>query len=214
MPYLKWIIAGTIGAAIGTIAWIVVGYFGYEVGWIAWGVGFLAGLGVRVVAGEENEGAVPGVIAAVIAIIAVLIGKYCVASILVNSALAEIGDLKVTDMDVMIAQEADAYAEELSADGTEVKWPKAAEDEDALLEDQYPAEVWTEGERRWHALSKDEQQDKIGQHEEFMASLMGELVASTQMEVFKESFTPWDFLWFGLALVTAFRVGSATYTTE
>ena len=53
--------AGFIGAAIGGGVWVGVGYFAEaEVGYIAWGIGLLAGIGVRVVANEDDLGMMSG----------------------------------------------------------------------------------------------------------------------------------------------------------
>jgi len=76
LSFPKWIVAGGIGGLIGAAIWAGISYAtNYEVGWIAWGVGFLVGVGVRVSAGENEEGFAPGLTAAVVAIVAVLGGK-------------------------------------------------------------------------------------------------------------------------------------------
>jgi len=57
MNFLKWLLAGFIGAAIG----VGVGYFAEaKVGYIAWGIGLLAGIGVRVAANEDDLGMMSG----------------------------------------------------------------------------------------------------------------------------------------------------------
>ena len=60
MNFLKWLLAGFIGAAIG----VGVGYFAEaKVGYIAWGIGLLAGIGVRVAANEDDLGMMSGIAA-------------------------------------------------------------------------------------------------------------------------------------------------------
>jgi hypothetical protein len=67
---------GLVAGAIGAGIWAVIAYFtGFELGWIAWGVGLLVGVGVAI--GNKGEGSVPaGVLAAVLAILSVVGGKY------------------------------------------------------------------------------------------------------------------------------------------
>ncbi len=199
-------------AAVGTVAWVLVGYLGYEVGWIAWGVGFLAGLGVRIAAGEEKEGVTPGIIAAAIAIGAVLLGKYCVAYIAVNSAFSDMGDIVSVSTEQMISDEADKYVDELEQGGSKITLPEGADNEDTPLAESYPKEVWAEADRRWNALSPDDQKKRTKEYQERVAMVINQIAGSARDQVFKDSFTPWDLLWFGLALVTAFKVGSATYS--
>jgi hypothetical protein len=81
----KWILAGSIGGAIGAAVWAAISYFANaEVGYVAWGIGFIVGFMVRLVAGEKEEGLAPGLTAALIAVVAVLGGKYAGVQLLVN----------------------------------------------------------------------------------------------------------------------------------
>ena len=93
MDFIKWFVGGLIGAAIGGAVWIAVGYFlEAEVGYIAWGIGLLAGIGVRAMAGN-SEGAMCGIAGVLSAVGVVLLSKYLVISLHVNALIAKEADL-------------------------------------------------------------------------------------------------------------------------
>ena len=96
---------------MGAAVWAGIAYFaGYEVGWVAWGIGALVGVAVRFASkpdvsytGDAAEDAIrelhaesdqigPGSIAAAIAIVAVLVGKYLAVMLLLgNISLDDLG---------------------------------------------------------------------------------------------------------------------------
>jgi hypothetical protein len=215
MSYWKWLLAGLIGAAIGGAIWVAVGYFGHlEVGWIAWGVGLLAGVAVRMAAGE-TEGYGPGIAALIAAVAVVAVSKYVVVELAVNESLEQFmaEGLQPPTEEQSIAAIADMVAGEYEAQNKPVQWPASLAD-DAPEEAAYPAEIWAEAKRRWQALSPEEQQrNRDTQQEEAQAALA---LFNTQIkqEIFKQSFSPWDLLWFGLAAWTAFKVGSGLAANE
>lgn len=210
MSFLKWFAAGIVGAAAGGAAWVLIGHFAnYEVGWIAWGIGFLAGAAVRVVAGDA-QGPAPGLAAVAAAAAGVAVSKYVVVALMVNQIL---GQMQVQKPDfasepAAIARTADEIiATEYEAAGKEVEWPADADFESDDLRSTYPPEIWTAAERKWNALSD---ADKQGRREAWVREFDEGVpdVDDIRSAAFAESFTPWELLWFGLAMFTAFRVGS------
>jgi hypothetical protein len=207
MKYFSFLLAGAIGGAIGAGIWVLVGYFtGYEVGWIAWGVGILAGLGVRMAA-KEQVGFPPAMAATSMAILAILIAKFAVVSLYIQKEVAQIGVYHPTP-EQMIAATADEVATEHEAAGKPVAWPPENESDDAPISASYPPDIWAEGKKRWEALSPEQQAEKTQANEAQMAALVDQFVAEARKSAFRESFTPWDLLWFGLAAYTAFKIGS------
>src|SRR5262245_9387722 len=90
----KWVIGGLVGGRIGAGIWAGIVYATHrQIGWIAWGVGALVGVGVRLAAGEEY-GPKPGVTAAVIAILALIAGKFAAVYLIVSSL--GLGEVKVS----------------------------------------------------------------------------------------------------------------------
>lgn len=208
MLWLRCFLGGLVGGLIGAAIWVAVGYAtGYEVGYIAWGIGFMTGFGVRAMS-QDNEGASLGVMAVLVAAVAILLAKYGVVTLHMNKLLAEARGAGFTDANVMIAQEADAIADERDKSGRPVAWPANKDDDDLPLQQQYPADVWSEATERWNKLPPAEQQAKIKQHEEQMDEIMGAFHGAIRRMAFQASFSPYDLLWFGLAAFTAFKLGS------
>ena len=215
---VRCLVGGLIGAAIGGAIWVAVGYFTqYEVGWIAWGIGAIVGLGVRV-GGQETDGLAPGALAVLIAILAIVASKYLVVSMLVDQEIPVASFSVEADAEMMISREADRIEEEYEAAGKEVKQPEGAEDDDTPLPDRYPKEIWKEATKRWNAIPPEEQKTLMKQAEAEFNEMFGELIekvkAETKKSAFQESFSPFDILWFVLAAMTAFRLGSGLTTDE
>ena len=214
MSALKWVAGGAVGAAIGGAIWIAVGYFlEAEVGYIAWAIGLFAGIGVRVTA-DSDVGFGPGGIAVICAVLAVLGSKYLVVSLLVDNAFASpdvMSDFQISEQD-MVVRLADDVAEEFESAGKKLRWPNEMTMEDASTEQDYPRDVWSEARKRYDAQSAEEKAEnlKVAQEEmaQFAQLFQETLGGSVKDEAFRESFAPFDLLWFGLAAFTAFRVGS------
>jgi hypothetical protein len=82
-------IGGLVGGVIGAGIWAAIVYFtGFEIGIVAWGIGLLVGFGALVLSGGR-AGAAGGVIAAVLALGAVLLGKVLV-------VMVHFGDAAIT----------------------------------------------------------------------------------------------------------------------
>lgn len=215
MDLLKWIIAGTIGGLIGCAVWVGIGYgTGYEVGWIAWGVGFLAGVGVRIAAGE-TEGMAPGVVACVIAVAAVVGAKFLVVHLLVEKELGDAvaSGFSFTEQD-LIGIKATDITEEMEAAGKQLQWPENADPENPLAQSAFPKEVWDEATKRWNDLSEQDRTSFRQEKEDESRQLAEVLTTTIRDEAFKQSFAAFDLLWFGLAAFTAFKIGSGTATGE
>ncbi len=214
MQSLKWFIAGSVGGAIGAAIWVAIGYYsGYEVGWIAWGVGFLVGIAVRAAAGEV-DGPAPGVVAGATAVISVLIAKFLVVSFLVSNAMLEIPDISEITPDQMIARSATDIAEKYEASGKKLDWPSESDSPDVLLQEIYPPEVWGEAQKQWQKLSPQQQQAEMEQAKADFENAIEQFETDFRNEALTGSFSPWDLLWFGLAAVTAFKIGSGLTNDE
>ena len=206
---VKAIIGGAIGGAIGAAVWAIVAYqFNYEIGYIAWGVGVLVGILARVGAGDD-VGQTTGVAAAVIAIAAVCAGKYAAVSAAVDDVVREVnthvGTMADDDLKIFLADEIVA---EFEGQGRTLNWPEGMSVEDATDPEDYPPEVWAEvtsrwenGGPSWQASCREYAQQKIAYDvQAFAATIKG--------EGFLQSFSPFDFLFFALAVASAYGIAS------
>ena len=138
---------------------------------------------------------------------------------LVNHELADVGEfLPEVNRENMVAVMAEDVIEEREANGDTVELPPGSGIEGMPLEKQYPADIWLDAQNRWNALSPQEQDERTIAHREMMEQLFKLLMVDQKStirgEVFKESFGPFDLLWFGLAAFTAFKLGSGLATDE
>lgn len=221
MDTLRWMAAGVVGGAIGAGIWAgIVVATGYEVGWIAWGVGALVGLAVAAAAGRARvqQGDLPAIGAALIALVSVVAGKYVATSLLVhqylNESRAEIGaELEQPfDDEFVISLLADELVEQEEAAGRTVVWPAGVDPEFAEAREDYPTRIWARAEAWWASMTPEQQRgyerDQRAQLASFVEADLDMLASEATTQGFIESFTLFDLLWFGLAGVTAFKLGA------
>jgi hypothetical protein len=217
MSVIRWLVGGLIGGAIGIGIWVLVGYFThYEVAYIAWGVGFLTGVGVRYAAylSQEEVSFGKGVVASFVAIGAILCAKWLVFALLVGGKgddhLRQLANKIRFDDEAMIANIADEIAEEAMARGEKIAWPPGVSQEIASRRNDFPADLWQKAQTRWNQLGPKGQQDQKRQQ----ALLAMALSDEGRKPDFGECFTLWDLLWFGLAIFTAYKVGTGAYGSD
>lgn len=212
MRFVMALVGGIIGGVIGAAVWAGISYStNHEIGWIAWGVGFVVGAGVRLGA-QDWDGAVPGMLAVVLAVLAVLGGKYASASLLV-SKFDVAANLTITNEDM---KEGLCYSiiEERTAQRKPVKWPPGKNLENATTLADFPADVQQEATKKWDAFSPAEQQQQIAERKTQMEAARKMIRGVMHSAAFQSSFGPMDILFFLLAAYTAFRLGSGAAAEE
>jgi hypothetical protein len=212
--FLKWVIAGTIGGVIGAAIWAGITYgTNHEIGWIAWGIGVLVGFAVRVAAGN-SDGFGPGLVAAVIAVLSIVGGKYAASALMVNAAMKEVATTTAITADDMIQSEAAEIVEEWTTANKKLKWaPGKSLDEAESLAD-YPADVVAEAKKRWTAKPAAQQQEEIATRTELIRSLTDMIAGQARHAGFMASFSPIDGLFFLLAVMSAFKLGSGVTSDD
>lgn len=208
------IAAGVVGGVVGTIVWAIISYYANaEVGWIAWGIGFVVGVFVRVAAGESFEGPVPAVLAAGIAILSVLCGKYAAIHLAVSSVnLTEVA-VDVTDEQMMVAL-ADQIIEQREAKGQKTEMPGGIKLEDASKHADYPPAVWREASQQWSKLGPAAQQQQKDERQALVREALDGFRGQAARSAFAESFGPFDLLWFFLAAATAYKLGHGNVSDD
>lgn len=211
-PYVRAVFGGLIGGLVGAGIWAAISYFSHrEVGWIAWGVGGLAGLGVRFFA-REHDGAPYGFIAIGVAIFAILFGKFLAVSLIVRDVQKEIDQIAVTITDEdMIASKAEEVAREWKAKGRPVTTSNNPADE---AKGNYSPAVMAEAAKRWKAVPAAERAKQMAELKANIDRVKAEFGGMARDRGFASSFSPFDILWFLLAAITAFKLGSGMATSE
>lgn len=193
------LVFGVVAAILGGVVWagIVTGT-GYEVGYVAWGVGLIVGLAVA--AGSPSPGVGHGLTAAGLAAAGLLLGKVLIYSWampgLVAKEFSNDPEMSAAAIEVMVARDP-------SLD-PELKAWYDNQDPAAYTEEQdnvYIAKLNELITTRAAQMSEDEHKAAV---KDFANLTLAALPMETRMSI---AFSPWDLLWFGLALFTAFRIG-------
>lgn len=192
------------GGAIGAAAWAAIGYFsGYEFGILAWGVGFLAGLGMAL--GTMGRGGVGGgVLAAVIALGAIMAGKWYAVQFTLDDYLSKQRQEMVAAGPMPLLRE-QVWTE---FNDNDIEYTEPGDDEE------FPPEVVAEADRRWAAMSGDERSAIMREAESQFDSDLQEGRGVLGVLAFVVSFGLWGLLWVGLAVTSAYKLGSARAKEE
>jgi len=176
-------VASGAGALLGAAVWFVVAAItDYEIGWVAIGVGFLAGAGM--VIGYRAPSLTGGAVAAGMAVGAIVVAKLAMFHFVVKPML--------TDESIDIADKREAVALTMAGEQTADR---------AFVSDREFDRIYQDMQERV-AETNDAEVEEIWQE------------TREAFEEFAGSVTLWDmldwmdFVFFGLALVAAFKVGS------
>jgi hypothetical protein len=204
---------GTLGSLIGGVVgagiWALVAYqINYEIGWLAVGVGALVGGGMAKGA-QGYTGALTGLVAAIIAVGAVMGGRYMAISAVVDDfgkqANKQVARITEDDARVELAR---SIAHEQEDAGRRLKWPEGMDEDQAGSPQDFPQEVWAQTERRWTAMTPDERADYLDRIRAEQRELVTSIVGAAKNRGFVASFEPIDILFLLLAVGAGFSIGS------
>jgi hypothetical protein len=204
------ILGGAIGGLIGAVVWAAIAYAThYEVSYVAILVGALSGGGVYIIA-QGYAGALTGLIAAGIAVLAVAGGKYAAFEAIVDDAGSKlsrevVGTISDNDIRQTIA---DSVVEEFTQKKKKMVWPDGMTPELAENPKDYPPNVWAEATKRFDAMTYEEKKARRHEMEDEIKAAVSTMVASVKEEGFTQTFDAFDILWAVLAIAAAFSVGS------
>ena len=205
-------IGSTIGGVIGALVWYLISiYANLEIGWIAWGIGALVGFGAAKGAGGECSPAT-GALAVAVAVLSIVGAKYAVAVVGVAEVMA--GSDAPIEGEYAISYMADDVVIEFEEEGRSMDWPDGAGYVIPTSEEHYPEDVWALAEERWNSLTSEEQQVLIQAWTEGRDEGQAAFAAQLRGEWFRGSFAAIDLLFFGLAVVTAFKIGAGTHAVR
>ncbi len=173
MNSISGLIGSVIGGLVGAAIWAGITYVTHwEISYIALLVGFLAGLGAQLGA-KGQEGKSLGAMAAVVAVAAILGGKYMAVHFSVQSFLNE-----GADEELVISWFADEVVYEKMLDGDAVRWPSGVDPDEAYEKSDYPKDVWSEARTRWKRQTSSEQEILMSApylaNEDYLLSLLAD----------------------------------------
>lgn len=210
---MKGLAAGVAAGVGGAVVWALIAYFtGYEIGWLAWGIG--AAVGAAVAWGSRNSPAM-GVAAVVISVLAILAGKYITVEIILakekqtaNQGVAQ----QILNDEYVISWLADEIISVYQEQGIAVNWPEGVNPEEVSSRADYPADVWQAAAAKWNSMSAEEKEafrQNVRQQAEANIAMYA---SGLRKEGFLGSFGVIDIIFFGLAIVTAYKIASRTET--
>ncbi|HLP85179.1 MAG TPA: hypothetical protein VK157_12595 [Phycisphaerales bacterium] len=205
----KGVIGAVIGGLIGAAVWAAVTYFtGYELGFVAWIVGGIVGLGMGVLA-KDDANTATGVIAALVAVGAVALGKFGAIHFIIEKETAKMlaseGPVTMEDAKIIMA---DQLVEEYERAGKTLTWAEGMSMQDATTVADYPADLQKDLEVRWAAAPAETQEQYRQTYEHNRTEGIAAFKSEIRDSAFKESFGLFDILWLVLAVGTAFKLGA------
>ncbi len=207
MNLIRATLLGLVAGALCAAVWAAISYFlHFEIGWIAWGIGFIVGIATLAGAGGRGGPMVAG-LAVTLSVLSIAGGKYADAHFAVNKYMQENGMTAEAGDELLCSYIADdVVAEKINA-GDAVTWPEGVDPTQVSQPSDYPPDVWAEASARWEAMSPDEQSDYRDTIESQRQTQLDIVAADVRAQAFKDSFSLFDLLWFGLAVLTAFKIG-------
>ncbi len=203
LPVVLWLAYGLGSGLAAGILWVLADYLlRHELGWFAWVVAACAGLGVRMAAGERN-GFAPGFLAVAISLVLIVGSKFAVAysctyHIVDNLTVASSSEGAKRLLAIQIALDRQKKGQQVGGRSLDHDWA-----ETTSLDD-FPPEIQNEAEERWQDMSPHEREALKNKLEAVGGK--PRLLMATVM--FPRLFGLFDLVWFFLAAVTAFRIGS------
>ncbi|MEQ9455489.1 MAG: hypothetical protein RLN76_12965 [Phycisphaeraceae bacterium] len=216
------ILAGVVGAAVW--AGIVYGT-GYEIGWVAWGIGLLVG-GATAFAMGDQANAMTGLIAVIVTCASITMGKIISVEIVIEQekgyGITEVLEPELerlrSDTEYVVSYIADDVVTEKLMNGEALNWPSGEMPEFPERRSDYPSDVWFEAQSRWTGMSAEEQdafrQTLIANRTSDYEADVELFVESVREEGVMAMFSLMDILFYGLAIVTAYKLGSGNGAAE
>jgi hypothetical protein len=96
---------------------------------------------------------------------------------------------------------ADDIADSYESSGVQLKWPGGAQPYEGEREADYPPDVWAEAVDQWNGMSFEERAATV-------ASVGIASLLPLSLIILPSTLSVWDVLWVGLAVFSAYRIGS------
>ncbi|QQS08948.1 MAG: hypothetical protein IPK69_13385 [Phycisphaerales bacterium] len=200
------VLAGLTGAAL----WAVISWkANSEWGILAWGIGFAVGFAMHFGAQEERSSAT-GILAALIAVAAIVLGKYGAVAAMQHTMNANVVQsiTEGTNAESMVLDYAYELAVEIEENGKPVAWRNGIQSsDDAESITDFPPDIQKKANDRWSALTPEEQEQAIATARDESLKSWKDFSSTLTVSAFLQSFGLFDILWGFLAIMSAYRLG-------
>ncbi len=190
------VFAGLAAAIAAGALWaLIVVLTKYEVGFVAWAVGGL--VGIVMARTTAARGHLPALLAAAIATLGLLAGKAIIASV-TTSPRAVAREVQGDDELMLQAAMFDLHSTEAWPEHVQARLDELGND------DTLPDALWLD--MQTAAATHASEAGPEGRERIATAYADRLLGGMTSFALFRAQFGPWDLLWFGLAVATAWRM--------
>jgi hypothetical protein len=219
------LVGAIIGGVAGAAAWVAIAiHMEIQINILAWGIGILCGVGAFVGA-RQHSSVLTGAMAAVIALGAMLGGRYFAVAEVVEDIKGEIARVIQVDDETAIAAIADRVAEARQRSGKTVEWPPDVTAQTAAAEEDYPPDIWAEAKKSWNKLSPDAKEAHRADVKVQLQYELEQMAEEVKGEGFRSTFAVdtsdsgyrgrraarafvWQFIFMGLGIMSAAAIGS------
>lgn len=222
-----------VGAALGGLVWFLVAWNAHvSVGYIAWGVGVLAGIGMRL--GYREAETKAGVVAAGFSAFGIVGAKAVIFFLIIYTLVTgDTDDIQAQRAFVKFSIANESLEEKglKSEKEREDQWPSALKEADDRVKKMSDEEVQTaaaeyrekveeqfsdadESEGGTDAAAPESSPDNENTEGEATTGKESSGIASLVALFFKTMFRPFDFLWFFLAISSAYKIGRGATVAE
>lgn len=173
------------------------------------GMAVLAGLviGAGAIKGARGDGGfLVGVTAAVVALAAILGGRFGAVSMIVDEDIKQIQRVLVDEETVMLFL-AEDVADEWEDEGREVEWPLGMRPESIEFESDCPPDLWEATKERWVGMSPAQQQNYTYQVDDILNEMLDANALLVKEEMFAANFNIFFLATCVVGVVVAFSMG-------
>ena len=188
---------------VGAVIWGAITFYGEaEIGYVAWGIGALVGFVVA--ATSRGGGAAAGTIAVLVTILSICGGKYLGASWSVAKAFDDEVALGFEPSEEgKISMVAGEIFDEALVAG---EYADFVLNEQAEGLDYYPPAVQKMARDRWEGMNQTERTEFVETKIATIKRVIEDAKSGFVMEAFKNSFSGFDLIFFGLGIITAWQL--------
>ena len=210
----KSLVCALIGGGIGVALWVVIGrLFGGEARWGALAVGGIVGFGMAVGA-DERANLLSGVLAAVIALGAIAIGKKVNADYWSMSLAEQVTTARANADDAKVKLAGDVVRV-YEATRKPLRWPERMTADSARVIADFPSDVWADVEKVWSGMSQELRDRRIEEAQAKNDRAAHELAEETRRDapatILARSWSGHSLYLTLAGVVCAFAVGRASW---